>query len=77
MAAPKYKVKKQVQHTVFNPDGSQAQTWTVHVEHEDGTQGQVTLPANQYNARNVHQAIQAQADTVAAVAALPDSAQGA
>lgn len=69
----KYKVTKQVPGTTFNPDGTTHKSWTVHVEHEDGTPGTVELPDAYYTAPNVHNAVADQAQHVHEVADLPDS----
>lgn len=68
-----YKVTKQVQGTTFNPDGTSHKSWTVHVEHADGTPGTVEMPDAVYSAPNVHNAIAYQAEAVHEVANLPES----
>lgn len=80
MPAPKhahgYKVTKQVQGTTFNPDGTSHKSWTVHVEHANGTPGTVEMPDAFYTAENVHNAIADQAQAVHEVEALPGSVTG-
>lgn len=70
---PRYKVTHQEQDVEYTPAGTHEKTWTVHLEHENGVKGTVTLPDTQYTPENVHELASEQAQTVAAVGQLPDS----
>jgi hypothetical protein len=73
MAAPTYTVTHQEVGEEYKPDGTKKATWTVHLEHADGTKAHVKVDDTHYTAENVHALAQQQADEVAKVAALPAS----
>lgn len=60
----------------MEPDGhgSFVPTFTVHYKTADGVESHIKMPATHYTARNVHEAIQHEATTIAQVAALGQGA---
>lgn len=74
--SPSYRVTRQEQSTQLSEHGRPQKVWTVHLEHGDGTKTSVELPDELYTPENVHAMASAQANDVAAVANLPESAQG-